>query len=114
MPSTPVIGNNELKEISELIAEDLGSGVVVFRNAFSVKDFILRHIDDCAAEAHKSRWSYVTDEDGVEYGINEDGFRYRLEDVPNAPVGSWSPLQRRQALKWSNTSPISRMRFTSA
>jgi len=92
MPSTPNIGANELKEISELTVEDLGSGIVVFRNAFSVDDFILRHIDDCAAEAHKSRWSYVTDEDGVEYGINEDGFRYRLEDVPNAPVRLLEPV----------------------
>jgi len=92
MPSTPEIGENELKEISEFIVDDLGSGIVVFRGAFNVEDDILKHIDDCAAEAHKSRWSYLTGEDGVEYGINEDGFRYRLEDVPNAPVRLLEPV----------------------
>lgn len=92
MPGTPAIGEKELKEISDLTFEDLGSGIVVFKNVFKVEDKILQHIDNCAAEAHKARWTYITGEDGVEYGINEDGFRYRLEDVPNAPVRLLEPV----------------------
>jgi len=92
MPSTPIIGDKELLEISQLVVEDLGNGIVVFKNAFIVDERILQHIDECAAKAHESRWEYVTGEDGVEYGINEDGFRYRLEDVPDAPVRLLEPV----------------------
>ena len=92
MPGTPVIGEKELKEISEFVFEDLGSGIVVFKNVFNVEDRILQHIDNCAAEAHRVRWTYITGDDGIEYGINEDGFRYRLEDVPNAPVRLLEPV----------------------
>ena len=53
MPGTPAIGEKELKEISDLVFEDLGSGIVVFKNVFKVEDEILQHIDNCAAEAHK-------------------------------------------------------------
>jgi hypothetical protein len=92
LPSTPKIGEQELLEISKFEFEDLGHGLVVFRNAFNIDPMVLGHIDSCAEEAHKDRWEYITGEDGVEYGINEDGFRYRMEDVPNAPVRLLSPV----------------------
>lgn len=92
-PSTPEIGDKELLEISQYEFEDLGNGIIVFKNVFPVEKFVLSHIDECAEEAHRDRWSYVTGEDGVEYGINEDGFRYRLEDVPAAPVRLLAPVK---------------------
>jgi hypothetical protein len=92
LPSTPKIGEKELLEISQFKFEDLGNGLVVFKNVFNVEKFVLSHIDDCAEEAHKGRWSYVVGEDGVQYGINEDGFRYRMEDVPAAPVRLLAPV----------------------
>lgn len=91
-PSTPEIGDKELLEISKLQFEDLGNGLVVFKNAFTVVPEVLKHIDGQAYKAHQNRWSYVTGEDGVEYGINEDGFRYRLDDVPKAPVRILAPV----------------------
>ena len=91
-PSTPKIGPDELLEISKYDFEDLGSGIVVFKNVFNVEKFVLSHIDECAEEAHKVRWNYIIGEDGVEYGINEDGFRYRMQDVPAAPVRLLSPV----------------------
>ena len=51
MPSTPDIGEKELEEISKFVVEDLGSGIVVFRGVFNVEEAILKHIDECAAEA---------------------------------------------------------------
>jgi hypothetical protein len=92
LPSTPTIGPEELLEISKLQFEDLGNGLVVFKNAFEVLPEILKHIDEKAYEAHKDRWGFITGEDGIEYGVNEDGFRYRLEDVPKAPVRLLSPV----------------------
>ena len=92
LPSTPKIGNEELIEISKFEFEDLGNGIIVFKNVFPVEKSILNHIDSCAEEAHKNRWSYIVGEDGVQYGINEDGFRYRMEDVPAAPVRLLSPV----------------------
>lgn len=92
LPSTPKIGEAELLEISKLQYTDLGSGLVVFHNAFSVEKHALDYIDRRAYEIGKDRWSYTTGEDGVEYGINEDGFRYRLEDVPNAPTRILAPV----------------------
>jgi hypothetical protein len=91
-PSTPKIGPDELLEISKFQVEDLGSGIVVFRSAFNVEKFVLSHIDECAEEAHKGRWNYIVGEDGIDYGINEDGFRYRMEDVPAAPVRLLAPV----------------------
>ena len=91
-PSTPKIGEDELLEISRLQIDDLGHGLVVFRNVFNVDPNVLKHIDSAAKKAHEDRWEYVTGDDGVEYGINEDGFRYRIEDVPDAPVRILSPV----------------------
>jgi hypothetical protein len=91
-PSTPEIGEKELLEIGQLEFHDLGNGIVVFKNAFPVEKFVLSHIDECAEAAHKERWSFITGEDGVEYGINEDGFRYRMQDVPAAPVRLLYPV----------------------
>jgi hypothetical protein len=92
LPDTPFIGEDELKEISNFECEDLGNGIMVFRNAFNVERFVLSHIDEVATEAHKNRWNYITGEDGVEYGINEDGFRYRMENIPEAPVRLLAPV----------------------
>ena len=92
LPSTPKIGEEELLEISKFEFEDLGNGIVVFKNVFPVERFVLKYIDERAEEAHRDRWSYIVAEDGIEYGINEDGFRYRLEDVPAAPVRLLSPV----------------------
>lgn len=94
LPGTPQIGEEELKEIFGFECEHLGNGVMVFRNVFNVEDFVLKHIDETAEEAHKTRWTYVTDEDGTEYGINEDGFRYRISDVPETPVRLLAPVNR--------------------
>jgi hypothetical protein len=93
LPSTPKIGDKELLEISKLEFEDLGHGLIVFKNAFNVDLDVLKHIDSLAEEAHKERWNYIVGEDGVDYGINEDGFRYRLEDVPKAPVRILAPVK---------------------
>jgi len=94
LPGTPKIGDEELLQISKLECEDLGNGIMVFRNVFEVAPFVLSHIDSCAEEAHKHRWSYITGEDGEEYGINEDGFRYRLSDIPETPVRLLAPVRR--------------------
>ena len=92
-PVTPDIGENELKEINDLQIEVLGPGVIVFRNAFKIdQELILNYIDSKAEKAHENRWTYITGEDGVEYGINEDGFRYRLQDVPTAPIRLLHPV----------------------
>ena len=92
-PVSPEITEDTLKEIGAIEAEVLGPGVVVFRNAFSIdQDLVLGHIDASAAKAHEGRWDYITGEDGVEYGINEDGFRYSLEDIPTTPVRLLHPV----------------------
>jgi hypothetical protein len=93
-PSTPAIGDVEISEIASLEYEDLGNGLVVFKNAFNAKKSVLKHIDTRAAEVASERWEYITGDDGVKYGINEDGFRYRLEDVPNAPTRLLSPVEQ--------------------
>jgi hypothetical protein len=94
LPSTPVIDDSAIIEISNLEYEDLGNGLIVFKNAFSVEKFALDHIDARVAEVASERWKYIIGEDGVEYGINEDGFRYRLEDVPNAPTRLLAPVDQ--------------------
>jgi hypothetical protein len=91
-PSTPEVNNEIIKEIASIETEILGPGVVVFRNAFDInQDIILSHIDGKAEEAHSTRWTYI-DVDGVTMGVNEDGFRYRMEDVPAAPVRLLDPV----------------------
>jgi len=92
-PVTPIIGEEQLKEINDLEVEILGPGVIVFKNAFKIdQELILNYIDSKAEKAHENRWSYITAEDGKEYGINEDGFRYRLEDIPSTPVRLLHPV----------------------
>lgn len=92
-PVSPKITEKEIKEIGELKAEVLAPGVVVIKNAFQIdQNLVLSHIDSRAEEAHKDRWTWIIAEDGKEYGINEDGFRYRPEDVPNAPVRLLDPV----------------------
>jgi hypothetical protein len=92
-PGTPKIEDTEHKEIASYQIKDLGNGIIVFNGAAQVKDYVLKHIDERAAEAHKGRWSYVIDdEDGVKYGVNEDGFRYREHDIPGVPVRLLAPV----------------------
>ena len=92
-PVTPTISEDTLKEISEIEMEILAPGIVVFRNAFKIdQKLVLDYIDSKSQKAHETRWNYITGEDGVEYGINEDGFRYRLEDVPATPVRLLHPV----------------------
>lgn len=92
-PVSPNIGEDEIKEIANFEYEELAPGVVVIKNAFKInEELILSHIDSRAEEAHRTRWTWIKDEEGQEYGINEDGFRYRPEDVPNAPVRLLDPV----------------------
>lgn len=92
-PVSPVIEKSTLDEIGALESEELAPGIVVMRNAFTMNpDLVLNFIDQNAAQAHETRWSYITGEDGIEYGINEDGFRYKLEDIPGTPVRLLQPV----------------------
>jgi hypothetical protein len=92
-PVSPTIDKVIIDEIGAIESEELGAGVVVFRNAFKMdQSLVLDYIDQNAAEAHKTRWQYITGEDGVEYGINEDGFRYKLEEIPGTPVRLLQPV----------------------
>lgn len=92
-PVSPVIDKITIDEIGAIESEELGAGIVVFRNAFNMnQSLVLDYIDQNAAEAHKTRWNYITGEDGVEYGINEDGFRYKLEEIPGTPVRLLQPV----------------------
>lgn len=91
-PVSPNFNEDIIKEIAELESEELSPGVVVIKNAFKInQDLILDHIDKRAQKAHETRWSYK-EIDGTTYGINEDGFRYRMEDVPAAPVRILDPV----------------------
>jgi hypothetical protein len=92
-PVSPVIDKVAIEEIGSIESEELGAGIVVFRNAFNMdQSLVLDYVDQNAAEAHKTRWNYITGEDGVEYGINEDGFRYKLEEIPGTPVRLLQPV----------------------
>lgn len=91
-PVSPEFTKDTIKEIADFESEELAPGIVVVKNAFNIdQDLILGHIDSRAEEAHKNRWSFQ-EIDGVTYGINEDGFRYRMEDVPAAPVRILDPV----------------------
>lgn len=92
-PVSPLFDENTLKEIEKMESEIIAPGIVVIHNAFNIdQDTLLDHIDSRAEEAHKNRWKWITAEDGKEYGINEDGFRYRPEDVPHTPVRILDPV----------------------
>ena len=92
-PVSPEFNEDIIKEINNMEAEVIAPGVVVIHNAFDIdQEVLLSHIDSRAEEAHRSRWKWVTAEDGKEYGINEDGFRYRPEDVPHTPVRILDPV----------------------
>lgn len=91
-PVSPKIDEDIINEIGAFECEVLGPGVVVFRNAFNIdQDLILGYIDGKAEEAHKDRWKYI-EVNGEKFGINEDGFRYRLADVPATPVRLLDPV----------------------
>jgi hypothetical protein len=92
-PVSPIIGAKELEEIANFDSEELAPGVVVVHNAFEIdQELVLNHIDSRAQKAHEGRWNWITAEDGQRYGINEDGFRYKPEDVPAAPVRILDPV----------------------
>lgn len=91
-PVSPKIDEIIINEIGAIECEVLGPGVVVFRNAFKIdQELILGYIDGKAEEAHKDRWKYI-EVNGEKFGINEDGFRYRLVDVPATPVRLLDPV----------------------
>lgn len=95
-PVSPDFDQNILAEIGAIESEELAPGIVVFRNAFEVdQNLILSYIDSHAEEAHKNRWTYIIGEDGIEYGINEDGFRYKIEDIPGTPVRLLHPVNNK-------------------
>ena len=92
-PVSPVVDQTIIDEIGAMESEEIGAGIVVLRNAFKMdQSLVLDYIDQNAAEAHKTRWEYITGEDGIEYGINEDGFRYKLEEIPGTPVRLLQPV----------------------
>lgn len=92
-PVSPEINESILDEIGSLELEVLAPGIIVFKNAFSIdQNLILNHIDSQADEAHQNRWNYIVAEDGKQYGVNEDGFRYRLEDIPSTPIRLLHPV----------------------
>jgi len=92
-PVSPVIGEKERTEIGSFESEEIAPGIVVIHNVFTIdKNLILKHIDSRAEEANKTRWKWTKTEEGEEYAINEDGFRYRPEDVPCAPVRILDPV----------------------
>jgi len=93
-PDTPNIGDKEILEISNYQIDILGPGIVVFRNVLQFdQKAAFDYIDSKADESHKKRWSYIVGEDGEKYGINEDGFRYRPEDIPATPVRILRPVE---------------------
>lgn len=91
-PVSPKITEEIIEEIGNIKCEILGPGVVVFRNAFNIdQNLVLKYIDEKADEAHQGRWKYV-EIDGKKYGINEDGFRYAIDEVPATPVRLLDPV----------------------
>jgi hypothetical protein len=92
-PDTPLISEKELIEISEYKVEDLGGGVLVFRGAVKFEEEpVYQYLDERASKSHQHRWEYIVAEDGETYGINEDGFRYKPEDIPSTPVRILHPI----------------------
>jgi hypothetical protein len=92
-PDTPLIGEDEIKEIASYEVDDLGGGVLVFKNVLKFdEDPVYQYLDNRAAKSHQNRWEYIEAEDGETYGINEDGFRYRPEDIPATPVRILHPI----------------------
>ncbi len=92
-PDTPKITEEVLKEISNLSVRNLGGGILVFENVFEFdQKSVFEYIDSRSQEFHKNRWTYITGEDGIDYGVNEDGFRYKLEDIPSTPIRILRPV----------------------
>ena len=81
------------RKLGEFEVEDLGGGVLVFRNAVKGDtEEVFKYIDAQSEVSHQNRWEYIVGEDGEKYGINEDGFRYRPEDIPATPVRLLHPV----------------------
>jgi hypothetical protein len=92
-PDTPLIDDAAIKEIADFDVEDLGGGVLVFRGALTADPTeVFKYIDEKSVVSHQNRWEYIVGEDGEKYGINEDGFRYRPEDIPSTPVRLLHPV----------------------
>lgn len=95
-PDTPLIDDRAIQDISNFKIENLGGGVIVFKNAINfIEDFVYEYIDIESSVSHQNRWEFITGEDGEQYGINEDGFRYRLEDIPSTPVRLLRPVSEK-------------------
>lgn len=90
---TPVISDEDLLEISQYTVDNLGGGVLVFKNVLKFdEEPVYQYLDERAAKSHQHRWEYIVAEDGETYGINEDGFRYKPEDIPSTPVRILHPI----------------------
>ena len=73
-PDTPLIGEEEVKEIAGYEVENLGGGVLVFKNVVKFDEGpVFDYIDEMSSISHHHRWEYFEAEDGETYGINEDG-----------------------------------------
>ena len=69
-PDTPVIGDEQILEISNYQIEILGPGIVVFRNVLQFEQkSVLEYIDSRAEESHKNRWTYIVGEDARNMGL---------------------------------------------
>jgi len=92
-PDTPKLTDEDIKEISQYHVEVIGPGILVFRNVLKFdRDPVFDYLDEMASISHHHRWEYIEAEDGEKYGINEDGFRYRPEDIPATPVRILHPI----------------------
>lgn len=83
----PEITDEVIEQISEIEVINLGSGVLVFRNAFDPnQQKLIPWIDKMGKHAHEQRWRYDYDENGTKFAINEDGNKFSLEQVGEVPV----------------------------
>lgn len=91
--NTPKFDETTLSEIDKIKYENLGGGVVVFKNVVNFDQYqLFKYIDSKADIFHQNRWDYIVGEDGINYGINEDGFRYKIEEIPFTPVRILKPV----------------------
>lgn len=94
-PDTPKISDKEIEEISKFTVDNLGGGILVFKNVLKFdEEPVYQYLDDRASKSHQHRWEYIIAEDGEKYGINEDGFRYKPEDIPSTPVRILHPIDK--------------------
>lgn len=91
--SFPEINDEVMQEIESIEVENLGSAVLVFRNAVDVKmEQSTKWIDANAKKAHEQRWTYETDSAGNVYALNEDKNKFALEQLEEIPVRVLQPV----------------------